>query len=273
MGSLRHIRLISFDLDGTLLRPEGTLGERTIAVLRALVRQGIHVVLNSGRSPNSVADFATQLSLEGPQISLNGAAILKDGQLIASTPIPLMLKDRLIDILHEHGLIPLYLGEHFCAHPELPGPEWQRWTYAWGYESMIDLDAFGDRPLLHLQGLGSAAQTKAATEAISLEFGDYIEAWSFPSWFHGPHAVDLCAKGTNKGSGLRQVAALYDVPMESTLACGDWLNDLPMFKVAGAAVAMVQAIDVVRDAATHVTEKSHAEEGLAAFLSKHWEVE
>jgi Cof subfamily protein (haloacid dehalogenase superfamily) len=273
MGSLRHIQLISCDLDGTLLLPAGTLGERTTRVLTALVRQGLHVVLNSGRSPNSVAHFAELLSLSGPQVSLNGAAILQSGQMIASSAIPSILKDRLVERLHAHGLIPLYFGEHFCAHPELPGPEWQRWTYAWGYESMVDVEAFGDRPLLHLQGLGSAEQTAAAAAAINLEFGAYIEAWSFPSWFNGPHAVDLVAKGTNKGAGLRQVAALYGVPIENTLACGDWLNDLPMFQVAGAAVAMVHAIDAVREAATHYTEKSHAEEGLAEFLSRHWGVE
>jgi Cof subfamily protein (haloacid dehalogenase superfamily) len=272
MGALRHIQLISIDLDGTLLLPGGHLGERTIAVLMALVRQGIHLVLNSGRSPGSVAFYAERLSLEGPHISLNGAAILKNGKMIASSPIPAHIKDRLVDIIHKHGLIPLYLGEHFCAHPELPGPTWQQWVRAWGYESMIDVESFGDRPLLHMQGLGNGPQTEAAVEEILREFGDELHATSFPSWFDGPHAVDVCAKNTTKGTGLRKVAEMYQVPISATLACGDWLNDLPMFEVAGSAVAMNHAIDIVLQAAAFRTQKSHVEEGLAAFFSEHWEV-
>jgi Cof subfamily protein (haloacid dehalogenase superfamily) len=270
MVALRDIKLISCDLDGTLLLPGGVLGEKTKSAIRSLIQRGFHVSINSGRSPNSVAHFAQQLSLPGPQVALNGAAILQDGEIIDSTPIPSILRDRLLDVLHTHGLLPLYFGEHFCAHPELPGPLWTQWAHAWGYESMVDVEAFADRPILHLQGLGSAAQTKAAVEVIEYEFGDHIYAWNYPSWFDGPHAIDLVAKGVDKGSGLRRAAELYNVTMAETMVCGDWLNDLPMFKVAGRGVAMAHASDEIKELAAFITKETHVEEGLASFFEEHW---
>jgi Cof subfamily protein (haloacid dehalogenase superfamily) len=271
MGALRDIKLISCDLDGTLLLPGGVLGERTKKTLQALAARGFHIAINSGRSPNSVAYFAEQLSLTGPQVALNGAAILQNGTIIDSSPIPSILRERLLDVLHTHGLLPLYFGEHFCAHPELPGPLWNQWAHAWGYESMVDIEAFGDRPMLHLQGLGSAEQTRAAVAAIQYEFGDYIYAWNYPSWFDGPHAIDLVAKGVDKGSGLKRAAALYNVTLAETMACGDWLNDLPMFEVAGRAVAMAHAIDELKTLAAYITKDTHHDEGLASFFEEHWE--
>ena len=42
-------RMVAIDLDGTLLRPDGTMGERTRLALRAAVRRGIKVVICTGR--------------------------------------------------------------------------------------------------------------------------------------------------------------------------------------------------------------------------------
>lgn len=272
MSPLRHIQLLSIDLDGTLLLPGGLLGERTISVLRALLRRGVKIVLNSGRTPGSVAKYAETLGLEGPQAALNGAVLFEQGRPSTIFPVPSELRETLIALLHKYQLTVLYFGEHFGTHPDLPESFWKRWVSAWGYETLIDTDAFGDRPILHLQGLGSKASTQAAAQEINERFAGILQAWEFPSWFDGPHAVDIAAFGVDKGSALRHAAHRHQVEMAQTLACGDWINDLPMFTVAGASVAMVHATDDIKGRAHFVTEKSHQEEGLADFLGAHWEV-
>ena len=47
----RPIRLIATDLDGTLLRPDGTISERTVTTLRQVREMGVIVVLVSSRPP------------------------------------------------------------------------------------------------------------------------------------------------------------------------------------------------------------------------------
>jgi HAD superfamily hydrolase (TIGR01484 family) len=51
-------RLAAIDLDGTLLRSDGTISRRTRAALAAAVEAGIAVVLVTARSPRSVRVIA-----------------------------------------------------------------------------------------------------------------------------------------------------------------------------------------------------------------------
>jgi len=43
------IRLVATDLDGTVVRRDGTMSERTVAALAAVERAGLHLVLVTGR--------------------------------------------------------------------------------------------------------------------------------------------------------------------------------------------------------------------------------
>lgn len=45
----------------------------------------------------------------------------------------------------------------------------------------------------------------------------------------------------NKGTGLRRLAELLDIPMEQVMAIGDNGNDIPMLREAGYGVAMGNA--------------------------------
>jgi hypothetical protein len=58
--------------------------------------------------------------------------------------------------------------------------------------------------------------------------------------------------GATKGTALRWIAEHQQVALEDTVCVGDWINDVPMFKVAGRSFAMAQAPDDVKAAATDV---------------------
>jgi hypothetical protein len=89
-------KLIATDLDGTLLRSDGTLSDRTRAALAAAERAGIRVVLVTGRPPRSVPEL---LATIGPHfvIAANGAAVYApDGTLAHVSPIRPLAATRLI---------------------------------------------------------------------------------------------------------------------------------------------------------------------------------
>ena len=55
------IRLIVTDMDGTLLDPNDRISEENLRVLLACQRQGIHVILASGRSYLRLLPYLQQL--------------------------------------------------------------------------------------------------------------------------------------------------------------------------------------------------------------------
>jgi asparagine synthase (glutamine-hydrolysing) len=58
------LRLAAVDLDGTLLRPDGSLSERSRAALARVRGAGIGVVLVTARGPRTVGDLADELGID-----------------------------------------------------------------------------------------------------------------------------------------------------------------------------------------------------------------
>ena len=68
-------RLAAIDLDGTLLRSDSTLSDRSRAALAEARAAGIDVVLVTARSPRSVLPIARDAGLDGLAICANGATL------------------------------------------------------------------------------------------------------------------------------------------------------------------------------------------------------
>ncbi|HEU5349488.1 MAG TPA: HAD hydrolase family protein, partial [Ktedonobacterales bacterium] len=65
------IRLVATDLDGTLLRGDGTVSARTRALLGSLTAQGIPVVMVSARPPRDLRRIADYIGIDGIGIASN----------------------------------------------------------------------------------------------------------------------------------------------------------------------------------------------------------
>ena len=66
-------RLIATDLDGTLLRSDGSVSARSVAALRAVAEAGIETVLVTARPPRWLDELAHVVGARGVAICGNGA--------------------------------------------------------------------------------------------------------------------------------------------------------------------------------------------------------
>jgi len=87
--------------------------------------------------------------------------------------------------------------------------------------------------------------------------------WAAP-W----NIIEIVKKGMNKAVGLKKVAQHYNIPKERIIAFGDEDNDMEMIDFAGVGVAMGNAIEPLKNIATHVT-KTNEEDGIAEFLEEY----
>ena len=73
--------------------------------------------------------------------------------------------------------------------------------------------------------------------------------------------------GISKADALKRACEVLKIPTNDIIAFGDAQNDLQMFKLAGYAVAMGNAVEEVKKIADYVTTTNN-EDGIASALEK-----
>jgi hydroxymethylpyrimidine pyrophosphatase-like HAD family hydrolase len=107
------------------------------------------------------------------------------------------------------------------------------------------------------------AQLRAHPELFSVSFG--------VSMVPGKHALLARAAGPTKGTALAELCRIVGCSLSEAVAVGDWVNDIPMFEVAGRSFAMGSAPDAVREKASDSLEaQAGAGGGIAEAIRRAW---
>ena len=83
----------------------------------------------------------------------------------------------------------------------------------------------------------------------------------------GKRILTLTAQGADKGVALRVACGELDIEPSSVVAFGDAENDIEMFRLTGASVAMGQASDHVKAEASYVSSPGF-DDGVANAIDR-----
>jgi predicted mannosyl-3-phosphoglycerate phosphatase (HAD superfamily) len=106
--------------------------------------------------------------------------------------------------------------------------------------------------------LGSREDIDAVQSALGPAEGG-LRAVTFPllrGAHRGTWALFARASRGTKGTALAWIADHLKVALEDTVCVGDWINDVPMFEVAGQSFCMGQAPAEVKAKASRVLEET-----------------
>ena len=255
-----QVRLVASDLDGTLLRSDDSVSQRTLAALARTVAAGIRFVLVSARSPGWLAPEAARLGLDGIGICCNGAVVYdyEAERVIIHHPLAPETARELV-----HGLRLAAPGVVFgCERPSGFIAETAYRPIFRPPDSIPRADAlaFVAEPVTKLV-LQHPELSQPELHAIAAGFGDgQIEAC-----YSGAGLVEVSAAGVTKGSALAELCAELEIERDAVIAFGDMLNDISMLEWAGRGIAVANAHAQVLAAADEVTA-SNDEDGVALVL-------
>jgi Cof subfamily protein (haloacid dehalogenase superfamily) len=258
-----NTRLVASDLDGTLLRPDETVSDRTRAALAAAKDAGVTVVLVSGRPPRSLGPIAERIGVGGVAICANGAVVwdLDSGTMLDYTPMAAELATRLVHALRE--AIP---GALFAVELEHRFGREAGWTEGpvAAPAGALEADALElitgpvTKLLVRHPTLPFAEVAERARELVG---DDAVVTWA------GLRVVEISAAGVTKAFALERLCRRLGITADEVVAIGDMPNDLPMLAWAGTAVAVANAARDVLDTADEVTA-SNTEDGVAIVLER-----
>lgn len=261
----RAPRILATDLDGTLLRPDGSLSDRTARALVRAADAGIEVVFVTARPPRWLRDLAPHVAGHGVAICANGAAVLEvgTGRVLAEHGMPpavvTLIAERVRaawggpDVVHlaaESAAGFAYEARFRSTHPVPPGsPTADR----------IE-DVLG--PSTHKLLVRSARPT---TDAFAAELADVVGNLGIVADSGAVGLGEISGPGVTKAAALADWAAARDIDPEDVWAVGDAPNDLSMLGWAGTSFAVANAHPAVL-AATTQRCGSNADDGVADVL-------
>lgn len=260
-------RLAAIDLDGTLLRTDGTVSARSRAALHATRAAGIDVVLVTARSPRSVRVIAADLGLGGVALCANGATVydLDADVILEHRPLSVAVAHRVARGLRDRvpGIAFAWeLELRFGSEPEYEtrrdAVRWPRPDDAYPPCDVLEWRA----PMTKLLARVPDDDLLSVLEAARTLCGEEAEVT-----LAGDTFVEVIAAGVGKEIALAELARERLVPSAQVVAFGDQLADAGMLRWAGLGVAVANATAFALEAADEVTA-SNDEDGVALVLER-----
>lgn len=255
---MKDIKMIFFDIDGTLVNPQTRMiSERTIESLKSLRKNGIKICIATGRGPVALPSF------EGVEfdayITYNGSLCYNQKELILSNPISEEDLEQIIQNAANIGrAVAVATKERLAAN-------------AWD-QDLADYYTLAKLKLEIAEDFEAARKETVYQLMIGCRETDFdailqgvTGAKIAVSW---DRAVDVIPKNGGKGEGIQKVLEYYGVDRTEALAFGDGNNDIEMLRLVGTGVAMGNASQQLKEVADEVC-KTVAEDGIYHYCKEY----
>ena len=291
------MKAIIMDMDGTLLNSRNEISDATQKKLVALEKQGVTLILASGRSYTRLVPYAKQLQMDvygGYLLEVDGIAIYD-----MKTNERHILKQMEYDEIEEvfSYLMSLECESMACfddgmfdyfpesirnikkkIREEQNLPESFPWTagpWRWledltkGYPNIHYI-----KDVKEIQGPINKLQAMQDEEKLVPIYEDLIKRYEgkFEVFRTCPRQLEVLPLGYSKGKTLQKLMDQKGWKPEDVVAFGDGENDVSMFDVAEYSFAMENAKSFIKEKAKFVT-CSNNEDGIVAGIEKVEELE
>lgn len=261
------IKMISLDLDGTLLAPRGQItaaSKETIAKAKAA---GLRVVINTGRPAQEGVFFAREAGCD-LLVSGAGGGLVVDGETgrtIRQWEVPEPSARRALELCLSWDVqLMIFAGSEVLVEPAYKKFLETHYPFPAFHEAaMVTEDLWGcmkahKLPLVKVHGEISGARPPV---------GELMALPDVTLTTSSTHDFELTAGGADKGAALAVIAARYGIPLDQCAAVGDSENDLGAFRVVGLPIAMGNAPENVKAAAARIAPSNGKEGAAWAVLS------
>jgi len=261
------IALLISDVDGTLVDDNKVLTERARRTVHALHAAGIAFAVTSGRPPRGMAMLVEPLALDQPIAAFNGGVYARPADLsvLSEHPLKPSAAQHALDTLNRGGLDTwLYTGREWLVRDaEAPHVAREAWTVKFPPRVVAEFTTALLADAVKIVGVSDDHDAVAQCEkAAQATLGDQASASRSQ-----PYYLDVTSPQANKGEVVSAFARRLNIPASRIACIGDGPNDVLMFRRCGFSIAMGNAHDEVKQAASAVTARAD-EDGFAQAVEQ-----
>ncbi len=237
-----QVKLLAFDLDGTLIAAHQAVSPFTKSVLMRLRARGILSTIATGRILPAVTSFADDLEIDIPLILSNGGILQnRRGELTAFTALPLdVIQDTIQVAADQKRDLVIYICDniYILRNNDNISPTYGKTSAylhevgSWdaiadklpGANKCVIVDQTNEQNLIEAE---AALRTALDGRAVTLRSSKAL--------------LEVQPNGITKATGLRQLADSLGISLDQVIAFGDYDNDAEMLQAAGLGVAVGEA--------------------------------
>lgn len=272
MSPVMSYKLISLDLDGTLLGNDRKVSAANRGALDTAAAAGVIVMINTGRVLPEAENCVAGIGSVRLVAACNGAVVkdLASGKIVHQRLLAAADCATAVRVIESEKLFYSIYGVDrvFFARRTLKRfPIFASFVEGMSCPRIVSDDLASDLDAGRVEAckvfaldlrLGKIAKLRRRLEGLAgLELSS-----------SDANNVEITAAGVDKGGALASVCGLYGIPREMSVAMGDGENDLSMLAAAGLSIAMANAPAEVRLAATAIAP-SNAEDGVADAVRRY----
>lgn len=238
--------ILFLDIDGTILKPDHTYTASTKDAISQLQQQGIEVFLATGRPLHEINDLAKELNVHS-LIGYNGAFAIYQDKTIVDEPMDSDTVKQFLEIAKGNGHeMVLYTSEkNYFTSLDKPIVNKFIETFQMKHNELFRNEVSGEI-------LGATIMNVNEDQAAlyQLEANIHLSQVNIAGV---ENSYDVIRKNVNKGTAIKQLRELLDIPKAGTIAFGDGMNDKEMLQSVGEGFAMENAHPDLFAYAKHTT--------------------
>lgn len=255
-------KVLLFDLDGTLLRSDKTISERTLLALEKCREKGILIGVSTSRGEKNSLQFIEKLCPDiliasgGALVTYKGQYIYKAEFSIEETQNLIALARKIcgadceitIDTLHEHYW-------NYKIDPNIADA-------SWGVSIYTDYKDFAQKSLkICVEIFDSEKATKLSECLPDCDCVKFVDG----DWYK------FTKKTATKEQAILKLCEVCNISVENIIAFGDDLVDIGMLQLCGKGIAMGNALQEVKNIADIIIG-TNDEDGIAEWLEEYYDL-
>ncbi|MDO4407960.1 MAG: Cof-type HAD-IIB family hydrolase [Eubacteriales bacterium] len=264
-------KIITCDLDETLLCMDRTISRRNIDAIHAAMEKGVKFVCASGRGYMSFQNTLQEIGLydlaDQYSISFNGSAITENrgNRVLFLEGISWELANALYVKGVEFGVC-MHIYTQDTVYIYKLNEDERKFL-----ENRMDYILVDDPDLSFLKG---QQIIKVLYEHNGYDYLNQIEekvaelTGECEVSYSSGRYLEFNKAGISKGAGLERLAGILGVDMKDTLAIGDNVNDITMIRAAGLGAAVGNVYEGIRGECDYIAEATNDEGGVGEIIEK-----
>lgn len=284
---MNQIKLLTLDLDGTLLTSRGEVSGRNLEAIQLAEKKGVFVTIATGRRFRDALPVAATLKLNAPIITHNGT-LIKHAETLETISVLLINSPTVLEILRvgrEFGAEAMLSAEpqgkgvllyDTLSADNIPLQKYIAWAKrlhgaeaAESVKHVASLNDIADElETIHISFSGHCAPMANLQAVLEKELGASVKILTTVYLHLDFTLIDILPPLSSKGYGVHNLAVSLGLTAENVMAMGDNFNDLEMLEYAKTPVVMGNATPELLEDPRFYQTLSNEENGVALAIEK-----